>query len=144
VARAAVASQPDAIISFGPIARWLKSVTATIPILATSSDPVALGIVQSLAKPDRNITGVSVDAGLEIYSKRLQLLNETVRSLTNVRLPTPASSLEVLETILARLRETAGLAANIVTPAVLGEKLDQAAFERAFDAMEKDRVDGFE
>ena len=61
VARAAVASQPDAIISFGPIARWLKSVTATIPILATSSDPVALGIVTSLAKPDRNITGVSVD-----------------------------------------------------------------------------------
>lgn len=142
VARAAVATHPDVIISFGPVTRWLKSVTATIPILATASDPVALGIVTSLAKPGRNITGVSVDAGLELYGKRLQFLSETVQNLTNVRLLIPASSLKVSETILALLRETAGLAANMVNPAVLGEKLDRAAFERAFDAMEKDRVDG--
>jgi putative ABC transport system substrate-binding protein len=76
------------------------------------------------------------------YGKRLQFLNETVGNLTNVRLLNPASSAKVSETILTRLRETAGPAANKVTPVLLSEILDQAAYEQAFDAMEKDRVDG--
>jgi ABC-type uncharacterized transport system substrate-binding protein len=41
-------------------------------------DPVALGIVDNIARPGGNITGTSVDAGFDIWGKRLQLLREVV------------------------------------------------------------------
>jgi putative ABC transport system substrate-binding protein len=44
------------------------------------NDPVASGLVSSLAYPDGNITGVSVDAGIETYGKRLEILHEMVPS----------------------------------------------------------------
>ena len=58
---------------------------ATIPILAPYPDPVANGLVTSMANPGGNITGVSTDAGLQVYAKRLQYLVETARRLANVR-----------------------------------------------------------
>ena len=86
IARAVVASRPDLILAMsGGLTRALKPLTATIPILAITGDPVAGGIVTSLARPGGNITGVSTDAGLEIYGKRLQYLVETARRLANVR-----------------------------------------------------------
>jgi putative ABC transport system substrate-binding protein len=142
VARLVVGSHPDVIFATGPVTLRLKALTQTIPILCVNADPVAQGIVTNLAKPEGNITGISVDAGLELYGKRLQFLNETVGNLTNVRLLTIAPTLKLAETILARLRETAGPLANTITLAVLSEKLDSGAYERAFDAMEKYRVDG--
>jgi putative ABC transport system substrate-binding protein len=42
------------------------------------ADPVAYGVVSNLARPGGNITGVSVDAGLETWAKRLQLVQEVV------------------------------------------------------------------
>jgi hypothetical protein len=51
VARAAVASHPDLIISIGTLlARLLMPLTATIPILTTSADPVASGLVNLLRR----------------------------------------------------------------------------------------------
>ena len=52
----------------------LKAATSTIPIVALTGDPIRQGIVSSIARPGGNITGVSVDAGLEIWAKRLELL----------------------------------------------------------------------
>ena len=86
IARAVVGSRPDLILSTTvAVTRALKPLTATIPILAITGDPVAGGIVTNMARPDGNITGVSVDAGLEIYGKRLQYLVETAPRLANVR-----------------------------------------------------------
>jgi len=45
----------------------LKAATPTVPIVGITADPVAAGIVPSLARPGGNITGVSVDAGLEVW-----------------------------------------------------------------------------
>jgi putative ABC transport system substrate-binding protein len=42
------------------------------------ADPVPYGIVTNIARPGGNITGVSVDAGLDIRGKRLQVLREVV------------------------------------------------------------------
>ena len=143
LARTIVGSHPDLIISLGnPLARQLKLLTTTIPILTAGGDPVASGLVTNLARPDGNITGVSVDAGLGVYDKRLQFLSETVRNLRKVRVLIPTSAMMFWETGLAPLREAAGRVGIPIAAALLSEKLDRAAYERVFDEMETDRVDG--
>jgi putative tryptophan/tyrosine transport system substrate-binding protein len=59
--------------------------TTTIPIvMANSADPVTAGLVASLARPGGNVTGLALDAGDEIFGKRLQLLTETLPNLSRV------------------------------------------------------------
>jgi putative ABC transport system substrate-binding protein len=142
IARKIVAGSPDVIISFGPVVHFLKAETTTIPIVTTSSDPVASGLVTNLAKPERNITGATVDAGLELYGKRLELLKQIVPTLANARYLTPASSITLSETVVGRLRAATGLANAVIATQVLDKHGGQAAYEQAFDAMEKDHADG--
>ena len=62
IAQAAVASHPDLIVAIsGPVARRLKPLTSDIPIIAITGDPVLGKLVTNLARPDGNITGVSVE-----------------------------------------------------------------------------------
>jgi len=62
----------------------VKKATSTIPIVFVSiSDPVASGLVTSLARPGGNITGLSIVA-VELSGKRLELLKEAVPSVTRV------------------------------------------------------------
>ena len=144
IARAVVGSRPDLIFSMsGALTRALKPLTATIPILAITGDPVAGGIVTNLAKPGGNITGVSTDAGLEIYGKRLQFLVETARRLANVRFLMTTTSRWLWETTpLDALRDAAGRAGISIDAALVSTPVDQAAYEQVFEAMERDRVDG--
>jgi putative ABC transport system substrate-binding protein len=58
--------------------------TETIPIVVTTPDPIAMGLVTSIARPGGNITGVSLDGGLEIYGKRIGLLIEAIPKLSKV------------------------------------------------------------
>jgi putative ABC transport system substrate-binding protein len=68
----------DVIVAFGPpSARAAKSATSTIPIVFGSGDPVREGLVDGLARPGRNLTGVSV-LTVELMAKRLELLSELV------------------------------------------------------------------
>jgi putative tryptophan/tyrosine transport system substrate-binding protein len=75
----------DLIITRGtPEAIALKNATKTIPIVFYDvTDPVGAGLVDSLAKPGRNITGFS---GIEavLVGKRLELLKETIPKLSRV------------------------------------------------------------
>jgi putative ABC transport system substrate-binding protein len=74
-----VAAQVDVIVALGPALPALKQATSTIPIVMTGSfDPVAQGLVQSLARPGGNITGLTLQS-LDTVGKRLELLGELVR-----------------------------------------------------------------
>jgi ABC-type uncharacterized transport system substrate-binding protein len=75
----------DVIFAPGPWAvHGAKAATARIPIVFTNvNDPVVVKFVESLARPGRNITGVSI-ASVELTGKRLQLLKETFPSATRI------------------------------------------------------------
>jgi putative tryptophan/tyrosine transport system substrate-binding protein len=67
----------------GPLATM--QATRTIPIVFVAViDPVAIGLVTSLAQPGGNVTGVTNQVGLEVHAKRLQLLLEAVPGVTRV------------------------------------------------------------
>src|SRR5262249_4529779 len=73
-----------------------KTATSTIPIVAIAGDPVGSGLVASLSRPGGNITGVSVDAGREIYPKYAQILKDAVPSLSRLAILSNTDSLEKL------------------------------------------------
>src|SRR5712691_3710423 len=92
-------------------ARAAKEATRTIPIvMAGSVDPVADGLVTSLARPGGNITGLTGAVGPEIGGKRLELLKEAVPKVSRVAVlsnpanPSSAPFLEATKTAARSLR----------------------------------------
>lgn len=80
-----VKSNPEVIVAnTSPFVRALKMATSTIPIVGITADPIAYGLTTSLSRPDSNVTGVSVDAGLELWGKRLAILRELIPSASRV------------------------------------------------------------
>ena len=72
-----VSRKPDVIIlNSNNLAKMFMVATSMIPLVAITSDPIAAGLLTSLAHPGGNLTGVSINAGLEIYGKRLQIIKE--------------------------------------------------------------------
>ena len=75
----------DVIVTSGtPQVLAVKQATSVIPIVfATAADPVATGLVASLARPGGNVTGLSVQHS-DLAGKRLELLREVVPGLRRV------------------------------------------------------------
>jgi putative tryptophan/tyrosine transport system substrate-binding protein len=75
----------DLIVTFGgPTPLAAKNATSTIPIVMTSSvDPVAEGLIASLARPGGNVTGLSTLAP-ELNTKRLEILKDAFPNLSRV------------------------------------------------------------
>lgn len=114
-----------------------SSATTTIPIVvpATSSDPVAMGLVSSLSRPGGNITG-STTFGPEIMAERLELLKEVMPGMTRVAvLVNPAnSSLGPMFKHIDIAAKSLNLSLNPFEVRTRGD------FERVFATMAKDRV----
>jgi len=85
LARELVRLKPDVILTAGtPGTLAAKQATRSIPIVAASAgDPVAAGLVSSLAKPGGNVTGLST-LGPELEGKRLELFKQAVPNLSRV------------------------------------------------------------
>jgi putative ABC transport system substrate-binding protein len=140
LARDVVGTGPDVICVFSnSLALAVKTATTEIPVVALVSDPVAFGIVPSLAHPGGNITGVTVDAGLEFYGKRIEFLKELVPKLSNAFYLASQPHWERLESSAA-IREAAKRGGISLTPVLLST-INEAAYESAFKSMEQDRAD---
>jgi putative ABC transport system substrate-binding protein len=93
-----IAVKPDVLIGANTgVARVMQSRTTTIPIvLATSGDPVGDGLVQSLARPGGNVTGVSLQLS-EFGGKHVELLGDLLPHLRRAALLLDAAPTVQLE-----------------------------------------------
>jgi putative ABC transport system substrate-binding protein len=140
LARDVVQRKPDVIFTLGgPLGVRFKSATGTIPIVLVTGDPVAFGFAASLARPGGNITGVSVDAGLEIWSKRLALLKEAVSTLSRIGCLTSRTAWESPEGRI--LREAAQRMGIPFAGSLLDQPMHDAEYRRVIAAMSQERVD---
>src|SRR5438552_4537672 len=81
LAREIVTRKPDLIVTgTNPVVIAFTAATGTIPIVAFMLDPLKAGLVTSLARPGGNLTGITLDPGVDIWGKRLQMLKEAIPS----------------------------------------------------------------
>ena len=132
-----VASKVDVIVTFGyPPALAAKQGT-TIPVVSFGAgDPVATGLVDGLARPGGNVTGVS-DVASELSAKRMELLKDIAPGLRRVAMLWNADDRGMTLRYGASevAAKTMGL---IVQPLGVREPDD---FEQAFAAMNRERPD---
>jgi ABC-type uncharacterized transport system substrate-binding protein len=125
------------VTSAGPPSLAAKQATETIPIVFTQvADPVAEGIVASLARPGGNITGLS-QMGSEMAGKRLELLREAFPKISRVAVLWPSAS----QATLARFKETQRTAKAMGLQVQSLEVKKSGEFEGAFSAATMGRAD---
>ncbi len=86
LAQQVAASRPDIFVAVGgnPVGLAAKAATSTIPVLfAAGADPVTIGLVGNLNRPDGNVTGITLLAN-ELDAKRLDLLRDLLPATRRV------------------------------------------------------------
>jgi putative ABC transport system substrate-binding protein len=115
--------------------RTAKQATRTIPIVIVGGDPVADGIVDSLARPGGNITGIAMLSG-NISGKRLELIKQAIPRLSRVGV---LQHIESKGISFAEYEAAArALKIQVQSLEIRGEIPD---VERAFETAVKERVD---
>jgi putative ABC transport system substrate-binding protein len=85
LAHEVVHTGPDVVIISGnALALAFTTPTSTVPVVGVTADPMAYGLTSSVARPGGNFTGVTVDAGIELVAKYLEIVRETVPMATKV------------------------------------------------------------
>ena len=129
--------KPDVLLAAGGSASIAaKNATTTIPVVfIVVPDPIASKLVDNLARPKGNVTGLS-NFAVGVTAKRLEFLKEAIPSLSRVALlvnpnvPITRRYIEESEAAAAQLR--------IAIQPFEARSLDE--IERAFDAMVKGRM----
>jgi ABC-type uncharacterized transport system substrate-binding protein len=120
--------------------RAAKNATKTIPIVMTGggTDPVEAGLVESLARPGGNVTGLT-NLNRELGGKRLELFKEGVPKLARVAVlydPSLQPSVREVKEVLPVAARDLGLAISSWEIRAVDD------FDRVFAALNKDRPDG--
>jgi len=140
LAREVIGRNPDLVFTnTSLLVRHFKEATATVPIVGVTADPVAYGIVTSLARPGGNLTGVSADAGVEIWGKRLEVLREAVPKAARVGFLTYRASWEGAQGQV--LREVTGAAGIALLGPPLDDPIQPAEYRRVVAAMVEQHAD---
>jgi putative ABC transport system substrate-binding protein len=127
----------DVIVAVSSAIDAAKDATVTIPIVMgfSDDDPVSRGYVASLARPEGNLTGVTLASGTMLASKRLELLKAALPQAVRIAVLTtsePGSSTQVQEAQKA----ASALGVTLVVVEVQGTD-----YERAFATMAAERAD---
>lgn len=140
LARDLVQRRCDAILTVGlSAARAVRDGTAAIPVVMFGNfDPVAAGLVASLARPGGNLTGVLIAPDGTLAAKRMELLKQAVPRATSVAflLPDdPGAAAQVAEA--RKAAASLGIELELIR---LRADFDNAALTEAFAAMTAKRV----
>jgi putative tryptophan/tyrosine transport system substrate-binding protein len=137
LARQIVTRRPDVIVTgTNPVVIAFKAATSTIPLVAFMLDPLHAGLVTSLGRPGGNLTGITLDAGIEIWGKRLQILKEAIPSTTKAAF---LGMREGWEGASGQALRDAGGRLGISLVFMLPQQGTPSEIERVFAAMEQQR-----
>jgi putative tryptophan/tyrosine transport system substrate-binding protein len=100
-----------------------------------------MGLAVNLARPGANVTGITVDGGMELHGKRLSLLMETKPHAS--RLAYLSSSKAWKQPQAAMVREVAQLSKLALTHIDLGSTLNETAYAAAFALIKNAEADVF-
>ena len=133
-----IALKPDILLGTQSAALILAAKTSTIPIVITvSADPVAAGLVKSLARPGANVTGMTnlLD---QLVGKQVELLTEIVPKLSSIALlnAAPGPEAERFERYARSAAEAKGLRLTAVAA------WDRQTVHEAFSQIGKLRAGG--
>ena len=132
-----IASKVDVIVAFGYLPALAVKEGATLPAVAINAgDPVSTGLVESLARPRGNLTGIS-DVSVEVTPKRLELLKEIAPNLHRVAVLWNANDPGMTSRYRA-LEAGAQVLGVGVQPLGVREPDD---FDHAFETMNRDMPD---
>jgi ABC-type uncharacterized transport system substrate-binding protein len=139
LAREVVQLRPDVIYAASnQLVAAFKAATTTIPIVGITDDPVAAGLVASLARPGGNITGFSVNVGDEIFGKYLELLREAVPGLSRVGFLLRRAAWEGRSgRAMLEVTQQAGLT---LVGAPLSDPIQEPEYRRVFAMLARERV----
>jgi putative ABC transport system substrate-binding protein len=132
----------DVIVAAGGTntVRAAMSATKTIPIVMVGAgvDPVEAGLIQSLARPGGNVTGIT-NLDTSLGGKRLELLRDAIGKVTRVAVlwdpQQPGTVREIKKELPIAARE-------LKLTLQLWEVRDSSALEKVFAALKKQRADG--
>ena len=134
IVRELVSLKVDVIVTVtNPMTCAAKEATQTIPIVMLSPNPVEEGLIQSLARPGGNITGLTAEPSVEITGKRMQLLKELFPKLSRLAwLHSSEAPLQARQGIEASSRELGfGLVLAEHTPTQYADAFALIVRERA-------------
>jgi putative ABC transport system substrate-binding protein len=136
LARSFVADGFDVVVAVGsPAAKAMKEASSTLPIVVYGNfDPLALGLVSSLARPGGNLTAVLMAPDGTLAGKRLQLLRELVPQAARIGLLAPDDP-----AVRAQLQETR-LAAQALRVELAVVTVRGGDYTAAFDDLIRQRV----
>ena len=139
LAQEIVTRNPDLIVTgTNPVVIAFSTATKTIPVVAFMLDPLRAGLVQSLAQPGGNITGITLDAGIEIWGKRLQVLKDALPATANAAF---LGMREGWEGSPGQVLQAAGRRLGISLVLMFPPQGTASDIERVFTTMEQQRPD---
>jgi ABC-type uncharacterized transport system substrate-binding protein len=121
--------------------RAAKQATKTIPIVMVTGDPVASGIVDSLARPGGNITGLAT-LSRDLSGKRLELLTEAVPRLSRVGVLWNADEPTASSGVFFKEYETAARALKKIKLQSLEVRGPNPDLQGAFQTAANERING--
>src|SRR3954463_413353 len=129
------------VIAATPAALAAKAASRVVPVVGISFDnPVEHGLIESLARPGGNVTGLAYSVGPEIFAKDLALLRELVPEVRKVAVlsgPMRGVNYSLMLQNVASAAQVMGLELSIIEAKTLPDD-----FEPAFADMEKAKGPG--